>query len=109
MSRNPRYTGRQIFSIPFDQASLIKGDITKPFTGSLVEIAGRSAQSAKQNVANAENRIETLIRPKSETAETMYLPVYNPPTKQVFDLEMEAKRRSGDALAAAVREARIGR
>jgi hypothetical protein len=96
MSKNPHYTGLQTFSIPFDQHTLIKGDITKPFTGSLVEIAGRSAQSAKQNVANAQNRIQNLIRPKPESAYSTFLPSYNPPVLEQFDLNMAAKRRSGD-------------
>ena len=94
MSKNPHYTGLQTFSIPFNQQSLIKGDIHRQHTYNAV--ADINAVSAKQNSANAQNVLRSLIRPKPEGAYNSFLPSYNPPPLEQFDAHTAAKRRSGD-------------
>lgn len=97
MSKNPNYTGLQTFSIPFEQSRLIKGDITKQNCYSCV--ADINAQSPKQNIANYNNVVPDIIRPKPENMvlQNNFLPVYNAPTLDAFNLQTEAKRRSQDS------------
>jgi hypothetical protein len=93
MSKNPNYTGQQTFTIPYDQGSLINST-TVAYTPRL----NMAATSLKQNIANWQNQIPDLIRPRPENMVLAYnfQPFWVAPPKQTFDLNMETERRSQD-------------
>ena len=94
MSNNPNYTGLQTYTVPMGNIdTLIKGD----FTTQKSYDVNMNGTSQKQNVANASNVIPDYMRPKPENLlVSNFLPVYNPPIVEKFDLNTQAKRRSQD-------------
>ena len=87
MSRNPNYTGNQTFTIPATISGLFgNGLVAMPKNGT----------NLKQDIANQKGSLPELMRPKNESWVNNYQPIYNAPTKEVYNLEKEAKRRSAD-------------
>jgi len=96
VNKNPHYTGLQTYTIPFEKGSLINNTMV-PYTPN----QNMAGTSQKQNVANWQNRIPDLIRPRPENMvlQNNFEPFWVPPPKQVFNLETVAKRRSQDKSA----------
>lgn len=96
MSKNPNYTGLQTFTIPYDEKSLVSSTRV-----SYTPLLNMNGTSLRQNIANWQNKVPDLIRPKPENMVLAFnfQPQYIAPEKEIFDLNMEARRRSQDKEA----------
>lgn len=90
MSRNPNYTGEQTYTIPYVKDSIVN----TMYLTAIPKMRGLLSQK----VANRNAAVPDHIRPKNESSNWIYdyQPTYNPPTKEVFNLDIENKRRSSD-------------
>ena len=94
MSKNPNYNGFQSFVVPYEPNSyFLPGSGKKCCPAPVADI---NAVNPRQTIANSQNVIEDLMRPKNEAWQFNFLPIYNQPTKEVFNLNTETPRRSKD-------------